>query len=157
MIGAPIVDSVVLPLACIPSRSDPVGTFLDITVVSAAVDDREVTVELGATEVRFGSHPSGCSGPVVLPAQSVFLLGDDRRPLFATSAATAAGETAAGEGTSGSGTTLTFDLNGRPAESLSVMLAPTIGYLLGNGDRQTTTYGLVGVYDLPAAPARFGP
>ena len=147
VVGVKLFDSGVLGLSCIPSRVDPVGTFFDFVIGEIEITADTVLVMIERQDVRFGSHPSGCRSPAVMPGQSWFLLGPDLVPRFAVA------EGVASDGTA----SVAFELDGRSDDDLVLVLAPTIEYLLGNGDRQTTTYGVVGAYELPAAPATVTP
>ncbi len=147
VVGEELFDSGVLGLSCIPSRVDPVGTFFDFVIGEIEVAADTVLVMVERQDVRFGSHPSGCRSPQVMPGQSWFLLGPELEPLFAVA-----------EGIADDGTvSVAFELGDIDADQLVLVLAPTIEYLLGNGDRQTTTYGVVGAYTLPPAPATVSP
>ena len=136
-IGNEITSSGVVAMRCIPSRSDPVGVLLGLEIVDWTLGEAELSVSLNTTYAKLGSHPSGCSDPSILIGDSMFLLGPDDETLHAASAVESDGTT-----------TLVFDLGGRLAEDWTAVLLPTIEYALGNGDRQTSIYGLVGHYAL---------
>ena len=84
VVGVKLFDSGVLGLSCIPSRVDPVGTFFDFVIGEIEITADMVLVMIERQDVRFGSHPSGCRSPAVMPGQSWFLLGPDLVPLFAS-------------------------------------------------------------------------
>ena len=136
IIGTELTANSVVSLPCIPSRRDPVGVWLSIQVHDAQVEDDAFTLALEATDARLGSHPSGCSNPETLVAQSVFLFDGDE-PVFASS-----------ESTVDDIVTLTFALQGRPAADLDVVVLPTFAFNMGDGNRQTTIFGLIGKYSL---------
>lgn len=136
-IGNEITTSGVVPMTCIPSRTDPVGVLLGLEIVDWMVADAQVTVSLTTTYAKLGSHPSGCSDPSILIADSMFLLGPNDETLHAT-----------GEVQRDDATTLIFELGDRVVGDWTAVLLPTIEYALGNGDRQTSIYGFVGHYAL---------
>lgn len=134
-IGTTIVDSQVVGLACIPSRTDPVGVFINLHIVDARLGDEVFQLQLAATDTRLGSHPSGCHDPDLVLAQSVFLLSSEDDTVLADRSSTAAGIT-----------TLEFDLDGHDPDQLAAVLFPTVSYAAGDGERETASYGLVGMF-----------
>lgn len=137
VVGSDLLASEVVPMACIPSRTDPVGVFLGLRIVDWQVEADMVSVSIRSNHARLGSHPSGCSDPMLVMQDSMFLLGPDDEAVHASRAVEADGAT-----------TLVFDLDDRSAAGWSAVLLPTIDYALGNGDRQTSIFGFVGHYAL---------
>jgi len=137
VLGTEIVSSYVVPMTCIPQRTDPVGVFLGLEITDWQVTGDQVTVSIQTNHARLGSHPSGCADLAIVTVDSMFLIGPDDETVHAT-------EMLFG----GDGTTLVFDLGGRRPEEWSAVLLPTITYSLANGERQTSIYGLVGHYEL---------
>lgn len=136
IVGTEIEVNRVVSMPCISSRRDPVGVWFGLRVHDANVEADVFTINLEETDARLGSHPSGCRSPAMLLAQSVFLLsGDD--PVFSSS-----------ESTEGAVTKLAFKLDGRSPEDLDVVILPTFEFLMGNGMRQTTIFGLIGRYSM---------
>ncbi len=137
VVGNDLRASEVVPMRCIPSRTDPVGVFLGLQIVDWDVSADAVTIDVRVNHALLGSHPSGCSDPFVVLQDSMFLLGPGDEAVHAEPALVA-GDTA----------TLAFDLAGRASTRWSVVFLPTIDYQLANGDRQTSIFGLVGHYAL---------
>ncbi|MGI9606037.1 MAG: hypothetical protein ACR2P0_07850 [Acidimicrobiales bacterium] len=136
-VGTTINHSAVVPLACIPSRNDPVGVFISVRLTGATIDSDSVSVSLESTDTRLGSHPSGCHDPELALAQSMFLLGPDDNAILAERTTT-----------SGSEVTLHFDVAGRDLDSLAAVLLPTLAYRRGDDSPTTGVYGFVGAWRL---------
>ncbi len=131
-----LVSSRVVPLPCIESRSDPVGVFMTVEVVGAEVRRDVAAITIRPTDIRLGSHPSGCREPEVLAEESWFVLDGDT-----TIEATA-------KSVSGDETTVFFDLSVVEAPEVAAVLLPRIGYLDGSDMRRTSAYGPIEAFRL---------
>lgn len=136
-LGTDIRSSQVVPMRCIPSRSDPVAVTLALEITEWLLRDNILAVRVRTGEVRLGSHPSGCSAPRPLIDQSLFLLGPGDTTLLAADSVEDA-----------EGTTVIFDLGERMASAWSMVLLPTLEFTAGDGGRQTRVLGLMGFYHL---------
>lgn len=137
IVGTELTDNRVVSLPCIPSRRDPVGVWIGLHIIDARSIGDDLQIEVEPTEARLGSHPSGCRSPELLPAQSIFLLIDGHETVLAERQSQTVAVT-----------TLHYALADADGAMIDVVVLPTIGFELKNGERQTTIYGLLGRYSL---------
>ncbi len=137
LIGTQVAGSSVVPLGCIPSREDPVGTWVRIDVVDIRSDAGTIDVDLSPVDARFGSHPSGCSEPEIVGEESALVLTPDGAEP-PSSASTSADGVAS----------MRFDLGDWPESEVAIVILPRLTYLDGSGGERVTSYGVLEAFTI---------